>query len=745
MAEPSNIPLVADLDGTLIRTDMMWESLARLLRRNPLAIFQILYWWARGRAHLKQKLAERVQVDPADLPYHEPFLAWLRAEKQSGRKLILATASDLKMAEPVARHVGLFDEVLASDGRTNLRSGNKLRLLTLKFGERGFDYAGNSSADFAVWRGSRRAVVVNASPSVLQEAARCGPVDRTFCEGYSGLLIARRFVTELFWGSGYLVALIAGLLLALAFPHFSVAGFGWIAPALMVFAARQGRGGAEAFRSGYVAGFSFWLASLVWLLKMPVTGFPDLFLPALGWLSLCAYLAIYFGLWTWFVSQFEWKDSTWSGRLAWSISGAAAWVALEFLRGWFLTGFPWSYLGVSQFKLTPLIQLSSVTGVLGLSFLLVWFSLSLFSAAQRVISNPASRFVWQAEIALPLCAVLALYLIGFGRIHFDGPGESRHLRVTLVQPSEPQTLIWSAQEDSRRLTRLLAQSQSALTNGTDLLLWPESAVPPVDEAAYQAIRQFVRSNQVWLILNAEDAEMHPAATNFFNAAFLVSPDGRWLQSYHKRRLVIFGEYVPLANWLPFLRWLTPISGGWTPGRQAAQFVMTNQTASDADKVINIASSGRAPELSFRGVSRISPLICFEDVFPGLGRDSVQEDTDLLVNLTNDGWFGESAEQWQHAAAAVFRAVENSRPLLRCANNGVTCRVDSHGRILPLADDPSGDIHGRGVLTVEVALADAPQSTYYHRHGDWFGWSCVGLASLSGLRRLVSRPSRRGLG
>ncbi len=131
-------PLVVDLDGTLIRTDLLWESLSRLLRRNPPAIFQILFWWTRGRALLKQKLAARIQIDPATLPYHEKFIAWLRAEKSSGRKIILATASDLKMALPVAAHTGLFDEVLASDGKTNLRSENKLRALTEKFGRARF-------------------------------------------------------------------------------------------------------------------------------------------------------------------------------------------------------------------------------------------------------------------------------------------------------------------------------------------------------------------------------------------------------------------------------------------------------------------------------------------------------------------------------------------------------------------------------------------------------------------------------
>ncbi len=305
MADTPNLPLVVDLDGTLIRTDMMWESLARLLRRNPLAIFAILFWWTRGRARLKQKLAARVQIDPATLPYHERFLAWLRAEKASGRKIILATASDLKMAQPIAAHVGLFDEVLASDGQTNLRSENKLRALTKKFGARGFDYAGNSSADFAVWRGSREAVVVNASHRVLREAANCTKLGATFCEGFSPVAVAKSFCTELFWRSGYLVAIIAGLLLALAFPKFSLAGFAWVAPALLLFAAR-GKSGADAFRAGYLGGITFWLASLYWLLLMPATGFP-----ILAWVALSAYVAIYFGAWTWLVSSFKFQVSSW--------------------------------------------------------------------------------------------------------------------------------------------------------------------------------------------------------------------------------------------------------------------------------------------------------------------------------------------------------------------------------------------------------------------------------------------------
>ena len=710
MADIPNVPLVVDLDGTLIRTDMLWESLARLLRRNPLAIFQILFWWTRARALLKQKLATRVQINPDTLPYHEKFLTWLRTEKNSGRKIILATASDLKMAQPIAAHVGLFDEVLASDGKVNLRSENKLRALTQKFGARGFDYAGNSSADFAVWRGAREAVVVNASAHVLREAANCTKLGATFCEGFSSVTVAKNFCTELFWRSGYLIALIAGLLLALAFPKFSIAGFAWVAPALLLFAAR-GKSGADAFRAGYIGGITFWLASLYWLLLMPATGFP-----ILAWLALSAYVALYFGAWTWFVSTFNFQLSTWSGRVRWTITGAAAWVALELLRGWLFSGFPWSLLGASQYQLVPLIQIAATTGVYGVSFLVVWLSLALYSAAEMIYRHPTKRHVWQAEIVLPLVTVLLLFVGGIFVIGNKAPTE-KTLRVTLIQPSVPQTLIWSPSEDEKRFEDLLARSQRAITNGTDLLVWPESAVP-MFEGVYNIISEFAQSNHVAIIFNGDDAEFHADATNFFNAAFFVNNDGHFTDVYHKQNLVIFGEYVPLARWLPFLKYLTPIQGGWTPGDKPVVFAGKNFTT--------------------------APLICFEDCFPKTARAAAADEPDFLVNLSNDGWFGESAEQRQHLANAVFRAVENGLPLVRCSNNGVTGWIDAHGGEKEILRDNSGSEYATGTLTVEIPLRAASEkfaTTFYQRHGDWFAWSCV-LFSLAawftGRKKLIDR-------
>ncbi len=736
MEDTRPVPLIVDLDGTLIRTDMMWESMARRLRRNPLALFQILFWWTRGRAYLKQQLAARVQVDSATLSYNEKFLAWLRTEQAAGRKIILATASDVKMAKPIADHVGLFDEVMASNGQINLRSENKLKALTEKFGPRGFDYAGNSTADYAVWRGSRQAVVVNASPRVLREAAQCTTVGPVFCDGFCATAVARSVATELLWRSGYLLALIAGLLLASAFPNFNLAGFAWIAPALLLFAAR-GQTGADAFRVGYVGGLVFWLASLAWLLKIPVTGYP-----ILGWVALAAYLALFTGAWLWLVSGFKFQTSSWAGRLLWALGGAAAWVALEMLRARLFGGFPWNFLGGSQFKLVPLLQIAAIMGVYGVSFLVAWFALALFAAVAMILRHPTRRHIWQAEIVLPLVATVAGFAGGIFALPRERPTE-KVLRVTLIQPSVPQSLIWSSSADEQRFQELLQRSQLALTNPTDLLVWPESAVPGLDAATYRSVVQFAQSNRVWILFNGDDVKVSPTATNWFNSALLMNPDGQLADIYHKRQLVIFGEYVPLTRWLPFLKWLTPIEGGWTPGDRPGRFEMTRRGEPPREPRMEFTNAAPAADSQLPPVS-FAPLICFEDVFAGTVRAATEDDTDFLIDLTNDGWFGDSAAQWQHTAAAVFRAIENGRPLVRCANNGVTGWIDAHGRLREIFTDATGNVHGAGALTVEIPLRPAsekPGPTFYRRHGDWFGGACAGITILWLGRRLL-RPARR---
>ncbi len=717
---PNPIPLVVDLDGTLINTDLLWEYLARTLRSNPFNFFPILFWWMRGRAFLKRKLGARAKIDPSTLPYNGKFLAWLREEKSRGRKIVLATASDLQMARPVADYAGIFDEVLASDGKTNLRSGNKLNVLKQKFGEKGFDYAGNSSADFAVWEGAREAIIVNASRSVSNRASQIAKIGATFLDGYSPLALPARFFGELFIRGGYLAAIAAGGLLALAFPKFNVAGFAWAAPGLLVFAAWN-KTRREVFWLGYTGGLVFWLMTLYWLWWIPTPG-----LPILSWLALSFFLALYSALWLWLV---DWRGKSWATRLLWSLSGAAAWVALEMARARILGGFPWSFIGVSQFQMTPLIQIASVTGVYGVSFIVVWASLSLFSAGRMIFAKPDSRFAWQPEIFLPLFVVVGLFAWGEVRMLGQKPA-AETISVTSIQPSIPQSLIWDETANANRFQQLLALSANALTTNSTLLLWPESAVPELNDTNYDDIANFVRRHHVWLIFNADHwvAKTNPTKDDqydVYNSAYLFDPDGNCAAIYHKQKLVIFGEYIPLVRWLPFVKWLTPITSGYEAGNEPVQFDIDLSNGRQPEPVIELNGASQ-PARQPRNVMA-SPLICFEDTFPQLARRAAQGDTDLLVNLTNDGWFGDSAEQWQHLANAIFRAVENGIPLVRCCNNGVTCWIDGDGRIRQLFRDEEGTVYGMGAMTVELPLP-AHTPTFYNRHGDWFGWGCVGVAA-----------------
>jgi len=178
--ESSTVPLCVDLDGTVIKTDLVWESLVRLLRRNPLWLLIVPLWLLRGRAWLKQQLAARIKVDVSTLPYIEPLLDFLRGEQRSHRPILLVTAADLRMAAPVAAHLGLFTEVMASEGKINLRGKNKGARLVERFGLRGFDYAGNSSVDLPVWERSRCAIVVNAPARLAARAQRLAPVSHVF-------------------------------------------------------------------------------------------------------------------------------------------------------------------------------------------------------------------------------------------------------------------------------------------------------------------------------------------------------------------------------------------------------------------------------------------------------------------------------------------------------------------------------------------------------------------------------------
>ncbi len=183
------IPLVVDLDGTLVKTDLLAESLFALLKHNPLYIFLFPFWLWKGRAFFKKEISRRVALDVSVLPYHPEFLAHLQRERDRGRRLVLATGSDEAIASQVAAHLSLFDMVLASNGVVNLAGRAKRECLAARFGEKRFDYAGNSWRDLTVWSSARKALLVNSSRGLPRRAARVTEIERVF-DGRRGALHA---------------------------------------------------------------------------------------------------------------------------------------------------------------------------------------------------------------------------------------------------------------------------------------------------------------------------------------------------------------------------------------------------------------------------------------------------------------------------------------------------------------------------------------------------------------------------
>jgi apolipoprotein N-acyltransferase len=382
---------------------------------------------------------------------------------------------------------------------------------------------------------------------------------------------------------------------------------------------------------------------------------------------------------------------------------AAAWVAIEMITARLLTGFPWNIFGASQYRCLPLIQIASYTGVYGISLLVVSVSVAIATA---VALRRKIRDAWPA-LLLPVIAMVVALIYGQTVLARSEPA-TKKIKIALVQPAIPQPTIWDQNEKTNRFLRLVELSKAALSASPDLLVWPEAAMPDMftrNRYTQDIVSGLVTSNKVWMVMGASDSRPKPgggtADLEWANSAFLISPKGELVSRYNKKHLVMFGEYMPFANIWPLLAKFRSSGAGLTAGNRNVVFATTNPTA------------------------HFPVVICYEDMFPHEVRERVTSETDFILNLTNDGWFGDSAVQWQHAINALFRAVENRIPLVRCTNNGLTCWIDSHGRLHEVSFPNSADIHQAGWKIADVPLRPANLNpTFYSKYGDVFGWTCV---------------------
>jgi apolipoprotein N-acyltransferase len=512
-----------------------------------------------------------------------------------------------------------------------------------------------------------------------------------------------------------LAVVLTGLIHPLCFPHYDLGWLAWIVLVPLHFALTE-LTTSKAFRYGWLAGTIAFAGTVPWVITaMNQFGQVPLVVSSLLMLLLATYLGLFVGAYAvgYVLLQKRFPFWLWLGA-------PSLWVSLEYLRTYALSGFPWTILGYSQYQWLPVIQLSDMTGVYGVSFLVVMGNVVITSILIWVWQRKGEcsrSFPWQP--ALSFSVVLSVVLVyGHWQINQQHilDTSARSLSIGVVQPNISQDKKWDAAYIDETLKRYSTLSQQTGQN-LDLLIWPEAATPFFfeKELGYQKIiLSILRDSQSPLLFGSPTLRFEPDGSPYLlNSAYMLSPEKLLTGRYDKRHLVPFGEYVPLKWLLFFLEKLVVGIGDFKPG----QGPMTLSLSISSEKI---------------PVS-IGVPICYEIIFPDLVRRMAKEGANLLVTLTNDAWFGDSSAPYQHFSMAVFRAVENHLPLARAANTGVSGFIGPDGRIL--AETP---IFTQQAMTGSLPLRTAPP-TFYTQYGDAFSWGCV---ILTGIFLIASRRKQR---
>ncbi len=504
------------------------------------------------------------------------------------------------------------------------------------------------------------------------------------------------------------LVIFSSFLLILAFPKFDISFFAWIAfvPFFYVIKNQQP---VKAFFTGWIFGSLFFLGGIYWVINTMINyGHIPVAVSLMILVIFSLYLGLFFGLFSYMLSYLEARI----GVFSWYLS-PFVWVATELLRTYIIGGFPWILLGYSQYRNLEIIQASDVTGVYGISFIILLVNTAVFLILTSFGKREEIKSFFKANKGIltysfiTALLLICVYIYGKKRVgdfnNLTGKNhDKKKIAVVVVQGNIEQDVKWKREYQEGTVKEYLALTDEAVNKKkADLIIWPETATPFYlqNETGYlNLLLSYLKGKEAYLLTGSPAFDNKTDGTaESFNSAFLLSPDFRIAGRYDKIHLVPFGEFVPFERFLKINLFKDIIGdiGSFSSGRDETVFAIPS--------------------------GRFGTLICYEIIFPELTRRFIRNGGEFLVTITNDAWFGKSSAPYQHFAMAVFRAVENKVYVARAANTGISGFINPVGKITGKTE-----IFVNGYLRGEIYPSSG--KTFYTLYGDIFAWLCFLISS-----------------
>ena len=478
--------------------------------------------------------------------------------------------------------------------------------------------------------------------------------------------------------------ILSAVLLILAYPGFNFEFLAWIALIPLFFSLEE-KSPKEKFVTGYIFGIIFFSGILYWLLNITVP----------GTIVLILILSIFPGIFCFFYRV--------NNALFSSIFISSAWVLSEYFRAHFLTGFPWALLGHSQSFNPSVIQIADITGAYGVSFLVVLANFGIYLTLKR---HP-KRFY-----TLFFILILFVSVVGYGQTRIRGAYPVQELKISVIQGNISQELKWHPNYRNYIVDKYSKLTKETFPQKPTLIIWPETSVPGYLDGEIdleKKVTELAREANAYILAGT----LREENGHYYNSATLVSNEGKLLESYDKMHLVPFGEFIPLEKKFPWFRkFIDKPMGDFDRGESPTVFKFRiKKSITSENKIQKITE-----------FFKFSTLICFEDIFPDISRNSVKRGARFLVNITNDAWFGKTSAPFQHMQGSIFRAIENRVPVIRAANTGISCVIDHRGKILNIVKKGNKEIFVDGHITATISAIFS--KSIYTRYGDVFSWICI---------------------